>query len=89
MGETTLVMIFKAQAAAGREVPDMHIDITEPLPAFSDDARWGTRARSLYRAQAAALARALCASLPGGTLDMLICELMERRATLLRIRYGG
>ena len=42
-------------------------------------------ARQLYARQAATLADAMLASLPGGTIDALLAELMRRRASLFSV----
>lgn len=41
----------------------------------------------VYRVDAEALARHLWDALPGGTVDRLIVELMERRASLFRVGF--
>ncbi|SER35458.1 hypothetical protein [Giesbergeria anulus] len=42
-------------------------------------------AKEIYAAQAKELADGLLKSLPGGTLDQLLAELLERKASLLRV----
>jgi len=44
-----------------------------------------TEAREFYIEQGQELADVLCQTLPGGTLDQLICELMTRKASLFRV----
>jgi hypothetical protein len=42
-------------------------------------------ARNFYIEQGKELADVLCSTLPGGTLDQLICELLTRKASLFRV----
>lgn len=74
-----IVLILKAQPAVApiepvkivmdRVVPDMGME----------------EAREFYIEQGKELADVLCSTLPGGTLDQLICELMTKRASLFRV----
>ena len=45
------------------------------------------RARQLYNEQGQVLADALWSALPGGTLDVLLARLLERRASLFRVPF--
>lgn len=63
-------------------VPDAILTISEPPPKFEtldESARF-------YRRQARGLCDALAGSLPGGTFDALLGELLERKASLFRVR---
>lgn len=45
------------------------------------------QARVFYNQQGAILADALWSALPGGTLDVVIARLLERRASLFRVPF--
>lgn len=45
------------------------------------------KARQFYQDQGELLADALWAALPGGTLDVLLAQLLERRASLFRVPF--
>lgn len=79
--DTRIVNIFRAQAIAG-EVEPVLIQITEELPQFDRDNPLELLA-ARYSSQAISLANALEASLPGGTMDALLREMLKRRASLL------
>ena len=46
------------------------------------------KAREVYHEQGQILADALWSALPGGTLDILIARLLERRASLFRVPFS-
>lgn len=75
-----IVSIFKAQPT---------VDPIEPVTIlFSDDVpeiKELKDYRPFYIDQGKRLAEALCTTLPGGTLDQLLCELLTRRASLFRV----
>lgn len=56
----------------------------EEIPKILDAGK----ARTLYKEQGETLAEALWSALPGGTLDILIARLLERRASLFRVPFG-
>lgn len=60
------------------------IGALEEIPKILDMGR----ARQLYTEQGQILADALWSALPGGTLDVLIARLLERRASLFRVPFG-
>lgn len=62
-------------------VPPVTIHIGDRLP--PDDEPQETQ--RCYRLDARALADTLWDALPGGTLDVLLAELMQRRSSLLRV----
>lgn len=63
--------------------PDASIHIRDEMPSFGSGKEWVDNARTLYRSEAKAIADALSNSLPGGTLDQLLAELLRRKASLL------
>ena len=50
-----------------------------------EDQVWLRESQLRHRSDAKALADELFATLPGGTLDALLCEMIERKACLLRV----
>lgn len=51
------------------------------------DPEWMRRYEAFYAVQAHAIADTLLESLPGGTVDRLLAELLTRRASLLRVPF--
>lgn len=80
MAETRTVNIYRAQPVGDHEAERVTICIHYPLPDVSSQHP-GTHDE--FAAEATKLADALWASLPGGTIDALIAEMMRRRATLM------
>ena len=62
-------------------VPDLQISATAEV---SDSVSLET-ARAFYAGQARELADALFASLPGGTIDALLVEMLDRKRSLFRV----
>ena len=85
MPKETTVNIYHHQAISDEELSLVTILIHEPLPepppSFNLD-----RSRKLFEKDASALAEALCESLPGGTLDHLLVELLKRHCSLLTVK---
>jgi hypothetical protein len=79
------VRIYKAQQTivGDRQPAPTTIVIDEEIPAVPSLVD----ARKLYQREAARLANALFDALPGGTLDQLLAEMLERKASLLRVRF--
>ena len=75
----THVDVCKADPIADEVIEDCHIHITQSL------VHGGA---SVKKHDAEQLADALYASLPGGTLDLLVVELLRRKASQLRVAYG-
>lgn len=63
-------------------IPDLLIHVHVALPTAD-----GSQAELAYARDAARLAGALWDALPGGTIDRLIVELMDRRASLFRVGF--
>lgn len=72
------------------EIPGTIIRIIAELPDFADDPapceNRLTVAESFYRDEAARLAQALYLSLPQGTFDRLVLELLSKKVSLYRGR---
>lgn len=82
MTTTKKVQIVKAGKVYQRQqIPDVLIRISGSP---SDDMS-GQQAESFWRQQGALLAHTLKYSLPGGTLDALLAELLEARASTFRV----
>ena len=81
-----MTSIYKAEECGGCPVPDLHLSITEHVPAFPAGTRWEDAANGFYRAQGRELVAALKRTLPGGTMHALLVALLEDKASLLRVR---
>ncbi len=75
------VRLLRAGSVAGNHAPTLRIEVVEEV----SDAMDLNEARALYAEQANALADALFNSLPGGTVDALLAEMLRRKASLFRI----
>jgi hypothetical protein len=74
--------IYKAQGYTEKEpVENTTISIVQEVPEMRDLKEAG----QIYEKEGAMLAEALRASLPGGTIDALLRELLISRASLLRV----
>jgi len=76
--------LFRAGSVGGHHAPVCRIEIEEEI---SDNMNL-KEARDLYTEQGKLLADALFGSLPGGTIDALFCEIMDRKRSLLRIPFN-
>lgn len=80
--------IFCAQPTGGQVIPTVNIRIAEPIPEIPVDESstiYLRKHRDMYTCQAKMLSRALCHSLPGGTLDALLVDLLDRKRSLFRV----
>jgi hypothetical protein len=73
------IKICKAQGFRDKPVESTTIQFDQEAPRFDSLERQG----KLYDVEAQHLADVLCTTLPGGTLDRLMAELLQRRASLL------
>ena len=64
-------------------------EIPESLPGIPNDGTEAFRAawRSFYDEQASRFVDTLIAHAPGGLVDAILATLMERRASILRVRW--
>jgi hypothetical protein len=76
-----IVAILKAKPTGDGNVEPAKIVMDEEIP----EIKSLKEAREFYIEQGKELAEILCLTLPGGTLDQLICELLTRTASLLRV----
>lgn len=87
------LQIYKAQPTVKDEpVEDLTIVMDKELPRIPEDipVQEGQdsieTSRRLHRAQARQLCNALVMTLPGGTLDALLGELLQLKASVYRVR---
>ncbi|MBL8473815.1 MAG: hypothetical protein JNM98_18640 [Rhodocyclaceae bacterium] len=81
--ECRRVSLLRASSVGSENPPALTIEVHEQIGEVGSLSL--NEARQLHSRQAAALADALLASLPGGTVDALLAELMRRRASLLSV----
>lgn len=83
-----MITVARAHTTGGEFDPPRsgRIDITTDIPMWD-----GTLATNLYREfyekQGKLIENELFESLPGGTYDALLRHMLERRASLLRVRF--
>ncbi len=75
------ISIPKAQRTAGKETPFLHIKTEKEFGKYETLGE----SREQHQKQARRLCDALLLTLPGGTVDALLAELMKRRACLLSV----
>ena len=73
--------IYKAQGVGDVKVESATLTIDDEMPPFESIEV----SKENFTTDAKAAADLLCSTLPGGTLDQLICELLTRRASLFRV----
>jgi len=79
---------FHKSARLIRETEPLKILIDLPFPELHID-KWETELREFFTLEGKGIADALMTTLPGGTVDALLAELMRRRAGLLTVRIGA
>jgi hypothetical protein len=75
-------VVFRAQECFGRTVVELKLRTGNPLPTAADPEY----AHKLFIADAKTIVDALEASLPGGTLNQVLIELLLRHTSQLRSR---
>jgi len=75
------ISILRAGSVGTNKPPTLTIEIHDQIGEVGSLSE----ARLLHAEQAMILADALLASLPGGTVDALLAELMRRRASLFSV----
>ena len=90
MTSEAAVEIYHAEPThRGDRFAPVVIRIAEVIPPIEGhDPGVFERAQALYADQGRQVAQALYDSLPGGTMDALLAELLERRASLFRVSFG-
>lgn len=84
------VTCYKAQALQGIEVPDLHLVARDEFPhtdAYGPMSEQMTDA--MFRRDGAAIVQVLSSCLPGGTVDAILIELLDRKRTKLAVAAGG
>lgn len=85
------VKITKAGEVAGKAPADVVIEFTGAPPEFGNVtlplSDFYKTANDYYEQQATQLGSALIETLPGGTLDRLICFLLRQKASYFRVPY--
>lgn len=81
----SLVRLLRAGGVGSNNPPTLTIEVHEQIGEVGSLIE----ARQLHARQAEMLANALLASLPGGTVDALLAELMRRRASLFSVPLEG
>ena len=74
--------LFKASACGGETIPSVKIIINTEI---SEDLSPG-ELMSFFSEQGKALVNLFYQSLPGGTIDAIFCELMERKRSSLIVK---
>ena len=77
------VDVFKASRIWKDEVENLSIHAFVECP----ESESLEQAQRTFTAQGRALGEAIFAHLPGGTVDALLCYMLEKRASLLRVRF--
>lgn len=84
---TKRVQVHKAQVCGGREVDDLVLYVgPETVEAQAEDLPFDDvmkRSRAVAQGEAKKIVDALQGSLPGGVLDMVLVELLARKASVL------
>lgn len=79
------IHIFRAGSVGEINPPITIINIDTQIKFKPDDME---SIRNFYNSEAIKISRALFESLPGGTLDALLCELMKKRSSMFSIPFG-
>ncbi len=76
--------------AQGVNVPDLNLTATKPTPDFeSTHPGWEKELREKWNGQAKIVFDALLASLPGGTFDALMVQMLDHKRALLQVPMFG
>jgi len=83
------ITVHKASAIRD-SVPDLVITANAAMPEIVHPSSpgWELLARDRYEQEGRLVAEALWQHLPGGTVDQILMALLERRASLLRVRHN-
>lgn len=87
------VHLYKAQPTGDQIVEDLKIVVDRDLPNFQQrrDDHLETalnRYKTHYRTDAKSLAQLLHKTLPGGTFDQLLCEMLQIKSSHFRVSFG-
>jgi hypothetical protein len=80
-----MATIYKAQPTGDQVIPNLDLHAVTSAPDIPG-SEFEKLYRDFYAAEGKIIADALCASLPGGTLDALLVEMLDRKRSLLRVK---
>jgi hypothetical protein len=81
----TILHIFKAQRTLrDLEIPTTTLQIEREIP-NSNDLK---EAEQIYQKEAETICEALYKSLPGGTFDHLVIEMLKRKVSLFKVSHS-
>lgn len=80
-----MIHVYKAQPTGDQVINDLHLTATKTFPDLDEP----TAGMSVHETDAQFVVSALLASLPGGTIDAILRQLLTHRASLLRVRWPG
>jgi hypothetical protein len=89
------ITVHRASPVADQVIPEVTVIVATDVPELPPMSSGQTVQESLatlatlYQQDAIAIARALRDSLPGGTFDRLVCELLTMKASHFRVPWGG
>lgn len=81
------VTVYKAQALT-ESVENLSLCAVTPFPNdYKSSERWMEEHLEIFVKDATAIVDALYASLPGGTLDQILCLMLQRKASQLIVKF--
>lgn len=83
--ETAVIKVLRAGSIGDRHPPKLVLEVVEQISIKCSIS--AKEARILFDLEGATIAEALIQSLPGGTIDALLVELMRRRASLFAVSF--
>ena len=81
-----VINLYIADSIGKIQTPMTQINISEPMPDIQLDSKKLEKLDDLYHSQAAALVNGLIDCLPVGTIDAILCALLDRRSNYVRTR---
>ena len=79
------VKVRKAGSLRDLEVPNLIIEATEPTTDDMFNTKTWPQIQEFFDGEAKIIVDAMIKSLPGGTIDAVLRELLTRKACLLRV----
>lgn len=79
------VKVRKAGSLRDLEVPNLIIEATEPTTDDMFNTKTWPQIQEFFDGEAKIIVDAMFTSLPGGTIDAVLRELLTRKACLLRV----
>jgi hypothetical protein len=81
------VTVYRASPIRDEQVPDLVLTTGLGHVPDSPDTKWEAHHRRIHKATGKRIADALFKTLPGGTVDALLVQLLKRRASLFSVRF--